>query len=299
MFLNNILNLHFVVTALALALSSTALAQRTTPRPSAVTKAPGGDHSGGGIYGKHQGRWMLIDDLEQGEAFNPDRPGMYPALHAEVQAILRSVDARVPGFANELRKQFAKSWHIVDYELTCEPSDTKADVEKIAGACSTIYDVWISRGEFLNAGTIIHELIQGVRLAYNRKADNKYKITADEVRVIKRAISGQSPKTDVELQKLLRDAAFGQYATAADAKVVRQSELNFVARVCLNRDFTNPAQSRDASELAQVLIGQFYVISSDARTPEGLDVEYYNLAEKLHFEENAGTATAAYCRKLR
>jgi hypothetical protein len=178
--------------------------------------AKGGIHSGGGIYGKFKGQWVLIDELEEGTVFNPADAAKFSGVEQK----LKEIEGSSPEFATELNGALTtKIWHLVQFELRCEEAGTPLVTNESAGACQNDHDVWIVEKKFKSADPsrlIVHELIQSARLKVNASRALEEKMPAANVRALYRALYRNPFPNETQLQKQLLALDFGNYRTRTE-----------------------------------------------------------------------------------
>lgn len=175
----------------------------------------GARSSGGGIYAKVGTEWILLDRLEQGQEIYPQKESYFKS----VEEILRQVEDSVPAFGQQLRSILTnKSWHLISYELKCESPDTLVSVDTMVVGCQDDNDIWIEEKSFKRVDKkdlILHELIQGVRLANNKYLKLEEKIPPASVRGIFRILSAANFPSDERLSQQLTSYGFGVYQPAS------------------------------------------------------------------------------------
>jgi hypothetical protein len=227
----------------------------------AATQAlAGAGSSGGGIYGKVNGKWVLLDELEEGTLIYPGQSGNFPAVEQK----LKEVESTVPEFAPKLRNALtAKTWHLVPFELRCEDPNTPLKTEESVGACQDEHDVWIEEEKFKSVDQsklIVHELIQSVRLELN--ASQEAKIPTANVRALYRTLYRSPLPSETELLKKLAEIGFGSYQTRTELEYfqkrnteikLRQKTIERLAEDCRSLQASYAPKMEEAKARAPIM----------------------------------------------
>lgn len=186
-------------------------------------KATGGAGPGGGFYGKVNGQWILIDDLEQGKIFHPEKEAYFKS----VEEILIQIDQKLPELGKDLRVPLAeKTWHLVPFEILCEDPKSPIQVESAAGACQDDNDVFIEEAKFnlvAKDQLILHELVQGRRLQLNKERKPEDLIPPASVRGLKRLLTAANDLDEMTLKSKVAKYGFGIYQTFSSIKIEEQA----------------------------------------------------------------------------
>ncbi|HAR42115.1 MAG TPA: hypothetical protein DCS07_05710 [Bdellovibrionales bacterium] len=175
----------------------------------------GNENSGGGFYGLVNGQWILLDDLEQGMVIHPESESYFEP----VALALKHLDRTVPGFGKDLRTPLEKTWHLVPFPIRCEDPASPVQVVQAAGACQDDNDIFIEESKFNAAAKdqlILHELIQGRRLALNKTRSSDQQVSPANVRGLKRFLSSNPSATEAAIQDKIEKYGFGTYQTYSE-----------------------------------------------------------------------------------
>ncbi|OQW46981.1 MAG: hypothetical protein A4S09_16180 [Proteobacteria bacterium SG_bin7] len=191
-----------------------------------VLAKDGGRDSGGGFYGKVQGQWILLDELEEGVPLDVN----IEPFKSHVEKVTRKIHDlanSVPEFARELTLPLQKKWHLVDFEISCEDPESMLKIEKSAGACQNDNDVFVEKSKYETSPErlITHELVQGVRLSKN-KTPHSERISPADVRAITTAIKNEIYRDESKFVGELEKYGFGKYETSAEFKARREREIS-------------------------------------------------------------------------
>ncbi|MDZ4661606.1 MAG: hypothetical protein SGJ18_08300 [Pseudomonadota bacterium] len=184
----------------------------------------GGTGPGGGFYGKVNGHWILIDDLEQGKIIHPEKEGFFKS----VEEILIQIEQKLPELAKDLRVPLAeKTWHLVPFEILCEDPKSHIQVETAAGACQDDNDIFIEEAKFKVVAKdqlILHELVQGRRLLLNKERKTEDLIPPASVRGLKRVLTAVGDLEEMAFSSKVSKYGFGNYQTFSSIKREEQAK---------------------------------------------------------------------------